>query len=81
MTTTRMKPSTRAWVRLAIASLTKSVCWNTFVSNLTPGSPGWRSLMACSTPAVICRLFAQGSFSTTSRSPGPPSMIASPMRG
>ena len=81
MTTTRMNPSTSAWVRLVIASLTKSACWNTLVSNLIPGSPGWRSLSACSTPAVIRRLLAQGSFSATSSTPGPPSMIALPIRG
>ena len=70
MTTTRMNPITSACVRLAIASLTKLACWNTLVSNLIPGSPGWSCRIASSTPAVICRLFAQGSFSTTSSSPG-----------
>ena len=81
MTTTRMNPITSAWVRLAIASLTKLACWNTLVSNVIPGSPGWSCRTASSTPAVICRLFAQGSFSTTSSSPGWPSMTASPISG
>ena len=81
MTTTRMNPITSAWVRLEIASLTKLACWNTLVSNLIPGSPGSSCRIASSTPAVICRLFAQGSFSTTSSSPGWPSMIASPISG
>ena len=81
MTTTRMNPITSAWVRLAIASLTKLACWNTLVSNVIPGSPGSSCRIASSTPAVICRLFAQGSFSTTSSNPGWPSMTASPISG
>ena len=64
-----------------MASLTKSACWKTWVSNVIPGRPGCSSLSACSTPAVICRLLAQGSFSTTSSRPGLPSMIASPISG
>ena len=51
------------------------------VSKLMPGRPGCMDLMAASTPWVTLRVLPQGSFSTTSSSPGRPSMMASPMIG
>ena len=81
MTTTRRKPRTRACERLEIASLTKSACWKTCVSNSTSGSPGCSSAMAFSTPSVSSMVLAHGSFSTTRSMPGSELITASPIRG
>ena len=59
----------------------KSACWKILVSKVIPGSPGWSIRTTFSTPSVTLTVSAQGSFSTTSISPGESPMMASPISG
>ena len=70
-----------ASVRLWMASSMNVAGRKIFVSMLTPGSPGRRSLIACSTPFVTATVLDPGNFSITIRRPGPPFTTASPMSG
>ena len=65
-------------VRWSMASCTKPAGRKIVVSIFTSGRPGCMSLMAFSTFLVMSRVFPHGSFSTTSSSPGPLLMMASP---
>ena len=67
-------------VRWSMASWTKVAGRKIVVSIVMPGRPGRISSMAFSTPLVTSTVLPQGSFSTTSISPGPSLMTASPAR-
>jgi hypothetical protein len=81
ITRTSRKPSSRAWARLWIETSMKSDCRKTVISKCTSGRPGRSEAIASSIPLVICRVLPRGSFSTTSSSPWPSPMIASPTSG
>ena len=79
--TTSRTPSSRALLRLPIASSMNVAGRKIAASTSIPGKAGSRTASASSTPRVTSRVFAQGNFSTISRRPSPSLMTASPMRG
>ena len=81
ITTTSRKPSSIAVPRLWIESSMNVAGRKIVVSKCMPGRPGSIDLRAASTPWVTLRVLPHGSFSTTSSSPGRPSITASPMIG
>ncbi len=77
----RIAPNQIALERLLIDSSMKVAGRKIVSSILMPVRPGFSSSNAASTPCVTSRVFAHGSFSTMSISPGPSLMTASPTRG
>ena len=78
---TSTHPRTRARVRLSKASWMKSAGRKIDESISRPGRPGRSSASAASTSRVACSVLAHGYLNTTSMSPGPSLMTASPNSG
>ena len=78
---TSRQPSSSARLRLSSATSIKSAGRKRVGSISRPGSPGRSAASASSTPCVTSSVLAHGNFSTTSISPGPSLIIASPISG